>query len=99
MTKEIDKFEALHSKSDYALATLASRQEQFSLVFLDPPYREENVEEDIRSLVEKGLLADVAVIVCEVGKKAELPEIIEGIERWDERDYRNTKIVIYQKEV
>lgn len=98
VTKETSKFESIHSKADYALMTLASRQEKFSLIFLDPPYGEEEIVKDIRSLVEKDLLADVAVIVCEVGKKTDLPAEIEGIERWDARDYRNKKIVIYQKQ-
>lgn len=98
VTKEASKFESIHSKAGYALTTLASRQEKFSLIFLDPPYGEEEIVNDIRLLVEKDLLAEIAVIVCEVGKKTDLPEEIAGIERWDARDYRNKKIVIYQKQ-
>lgn len=97
MTKEEYKFESIHSKAHYALNILASRDEKFSLVFLDPPYLEEKVAEDIHQLVEKKLLADTSVLVCEVGKDVVLPEEIGKVKKWDQRDYRNKIIVIYQK--
>lgn len=97
ITKEAFKFEALKSKAHYALATLASRNEKFKLVFLDPPYAEEIIEEDIQLLVEKDLLDEVALIVCEVGKTTDLPDEIAGLQVWDRRKYRNKKIVMYQK--
>lgn len=97
ITKEDYKFETLKSKANYALNTLASRNEKFTLVFLDPPYADQRVEENIRELVKKDLLADVSLIVCEVGKHTELADEIEEIKLWDQREYRNKKIVIYQK--
>lgn len=97
MTKEENKFNTMKSQARYALNTLASREEKFSLIFLDPPYGEQTVENDIQELIQKSLLADIAVIVCEVAADVELPEEIEGTEKWDERKYGNKKIVIYQK--
>lgn len=97
ITKEKEKFELIYSKADYALETLANRREKFTLIFLDPPYAEQKVEKDIELIVENNLLADVALIVCEVGISVELPNKIEGIELWDQRKYKNKKIAIYQK--
>lgn len=97
VTKEAFKFETLKAQAHYALTTLASRNEKFKLVFLDPPYDEETVETDIQLLVERDLLAEVALIVCEVGKTTDLPDEIEGLQVWDRRKFRNKKIVIYQK--
>ncbi len=97
MTKEESKFNTMKSQARYALNTLASREEKFSLIFLDPPYGEQTIETDIQELVQKSLLADIAVIVCEVAAGVELPNEIAGIEMWDERKYGNKKIVIYQK--
>lgn len=97
ITKEAFKFETLKAQAHYALATLASRNEKFKLIFLDPPYEKETVEEDIQLLVEKDLLDEVALIVCEVGKMTDLPDEIAGLQVWDRRNYRNKKIVIYQK--
>ncbi|MDN6195974.1 MAG: 16S rRNA (guanine(966)-N(2))-methyltransferase RsmD [Atopostipes suicloacalis] len=97
MTKEENKFEIIASKADYSLTMLASRKEKFSLIFLDPPYAEEEIEKNITNLVEKELLADIAVIVCEVGSDVELANEIAGIDLWDQREYRNKKVFIYQK--
>lgn len=97
VTKEKHKFELIHSKVDYAIRTLTKRREKFTLIFLDPPYAEEKVEKDIEQILENDLLADVALIVCEVGISVELPSKIEEIELWDQRKYKNKKIVIYQK--
>lgn len=97
MTKEEGKFNTMKSQARYALNTLASREEKFSLIFLDPPYGEQTVATDIQELVQKSLLADVAIIVCEVAAAVELPAKIEGIEMRDQRNYGNKKIAIYQK--
>lgn len=97
MTKEEAKFTPMKAQARYALNTLASREEKFNLIFLDPPYAEQTVETDIQALVQKSLLADIAVIVCEVGADVELPDEISGIKMWDKRNYGNKKIVIYQK--
>lgn len=97
MTKEEFKFEKIHAKASYALTTLASRREEFTLVFLDPPYEEETIESDIKNLLEKNLLADLAVIVCEIDQNTELADKIETIELRDRREYRNKSVAIYQK--
>jgi 16S rRNA (guanine966-N2)-methyltransferase len=97
MTKEAKKFEALHTTADAALSQLANRHEQFTLVFLDPPYEEQTIEQDISKMIQHDLLNEVALIVCETADGVTLPEQIEDIKLWQTRDFRNTKITIYQK--
>lgn len=97
MTKELEKFDIMQSKARYALNTLASRDEKFHLIFLDPPYGEQTIQTDIEELVQKQLLADIAVIVCEVAIDVDLPNEIAGIELWDERDYGTKKLFIYRE--
>lgn len=99
MTKEEHKFEALSSSADAALNQLAIRHEKFTLVFLDPPYDKETIEQDVTQLVERDMLADVALIVCETSKKVELPAAIEEVSVWQERTYGRTKFTIYAKGV
>jgi len=97
MTKEDDKFEALHTVSDAALSQLANRHEKFTLVFLDPPYADQTLAADIKKIANLDLLDNVALIVCEVASNINLPEEIENLSLWQENDYGKNKLMIYEK--
>jgi len=97
ITKEPYKFETLSTVSDAALSQLSNRHEKFTLVFLDPPYAEQTLTEDIQKLVSLDLLNDVALVVCEVESHVILPETIEDLSIWQANDYGKTKLIIYEK--
>lgn len=97
VTKEEFKFEVLNVSSDAALNQLASRSEKFRLIFLDPPYDEQTIEQDIEQITNLALLDEVALIVCEVASHVSLPEEINGIPLWDSRKFGKTKLYFYQK--
>lgn len=97
ITKEEFKFNTIRENASRALSVLANREEKYNLIFLDPPYGKQTIETDIVELVEKDLLGDVAVIVCEIASDVSLPDEIKGIEIWDQREFGNTKIAIYQQ--
>lgn len=97
MTKEAAKFESLHTSSDAALSQLANRHEQFTLVFLDPPYKEQTIEQDIQKMIQQELLNDIALIVCETASDVTLPKEIGDVRIWQERAFKNTKLTIFQK--
>ncbi len=95
MTKEEEKFELLTVPATVALDTLANRRDQFKLVFLDPPYAKQTIEEDIQKLIDKNLLTDIAMIVCETGSDVELPEMIGEVSIWQHKRYGKTTLTIY----
>lgn len=97
VTKEERKFEVVNSSSDAALNVFATRHEKFTLVFLDPPYEKQTVEQDIEQIIIQDMLDDVALIVCEVASDVILPEEIAGVSLWDERRFGKTRLYIYQK--
>lgn len=97
ITREPDKFETIHGSSEMALNLLATRQEKFTLIFLDPPYAKQTIKQDIEKLLNGNLLNDVALIVCETSSDTELPETIGEAFVWQQRVYGKTKITIYQK--
>ena len=99
MTKEESKFEVMKTTADAALSQLGTRHEKFKLVFLDPPYEKQTIEQDIEQLVRLELIDKVALIVCETAKKVTLPQTIGEVEIWQERTYGKTKFTIYQKGV
>jgi len=97
ITKESFKFEVLNTSSDAALNLLANRHEKFRLIFLDPPYANQSIEQDIEQIIKQDLLDEIVLIVCEVAKDVTLPEDINGISLWDERRFGKTKLYIYQQ--
>lgn len=97
VTKEPFNFEVMNVTAESALHTLATRQEKFTLIFLDPPYAKQTIQQDIETMIQNNLLADVSLIVCEAASDVNLPDEILGITVWDERKFGKKKIVIYQK--
>src|SRR5699024_1304219 len=97
ITKDSYKFEVLNTSSDAALNLLANRHEKFRLIFLDPPYANQSIEQDIEQIIKQDLLDEIVLIVCEVAKDVTLPEDINGISLWDERRFGKTKLYIYQQ--
>jgi len=67
-------------------------KEPFSLVFLDPPYGRGLIEKGLRSLFEKGWIADQALVVLEMGsdERFHLPDKLSLLE---ERIYGIAKII------
>ena len=74
MTKEKERFELLKMESNRALELVTG---QFDLVLLDPPYAKEQIAANIEKLVERELLSDDVLVVCETDKSVDLPEEIE----------------------
>ncbi|HJE15646.1 MAG TPA: RsmD family RNA methyltransferase, partial [Lapidilactobacillus dextrinicus] len=77
------------------LGTLATENQQFNYVFLDPPYRFKIIQQLLEKLADLSLLADDAHIIVETEKEDDiaLPEHFELLKR---HDYGITKISVYQ---
>lgn len=65
MTKASQQFTLLKMNAERALDHLSG---QFDVVFLDPPYAKETIVANIEALVEKNLLSDDVMIVCETDR-------------------------------
>lgn len=94
MTKETNKFVLLKMDAQRALQKIT---EQFDLVFLDPPYANESIAEDIQNLVDLKLLSDEAIIVCETEVSVSLASEIAGFEIIKEKFYGISKVTIYER--
>lgn len=94
MTKETNKFVLLKMDAQRALQKIT---EQFDLVFLDPPYANESIAEDIQNLVDLKLLSDEAIIVCEAEVSVSLASEIAGFEIIKEKFYGISKVTIYER--
>lgn len=82
--------------ADRALKALAKRNMQFSLVFLDPPYRMTMMDKMMGELAEKGLLADDAAIVVEHDASYKYPEEPNRFRQIKSAKYGDTAVTIYR---
>ncbi|HFR3671072.1 TPA: 16S rRNA (guanine(966)-N(2))-methyltransferase RsmD [Streptococcus suis] len=92
MTKEADKFQLLAMEARQALNSVEG---SFDLVFLDPPYAEQEIEDVITELCRRDLLADDVMVVCETDKAVSLPEEIAELGIWKEKLYGISKVTVY----
>jgi len=77
-----------------ALKKLAAQGARFSLVFLDPPYRE-GAAATLAALAASGLLSPQALVVAEHSRRETLPEAGFGLARQTLRRYGDTQVAIY----
>jgi 16S rRNA (guanine966-N2)-methyltransferase len=79
-----------------ALRKLAARGEQFTLVFLDPPYGRGLAQETLATLQGSGLLFPEAKVVAEHSHRETLPEQVGRLKLSQGRRYGDTQVTFYE---
>jgi 16S rRNA (guanine(966)-N(2))-methyltransferase RsmD len=92
MTLEIDNAEVQRMSAQVFLQRAAQRDESFSLVFIDPPYRLVGALSSELSVLLPPVLVEGAAVVCESDRRSPL-EL--DLPLTDERRYGDTVIRIY----
>lgn len=87
-------------KMDYrsALSKLAQEQRKFDLVYLDPPYKQQQIDEILKFLVEHQMLNPNADVVCESLKEDSFQESYGTLVLQKDAIYGITKISYYRNE-
>ncbi len=100
VTKEEDKFTVLKGDAYKMLNKLAKQEQGFDYVFLDPPYKKQQILELMEQLKKLGLLNTDALIICETDQVADLPEELADFKLIKKADYGITELTFYRyKEV
>lgn len=100
VTKEEDKFTVLKGDAYKMLNKLSKQEQGFDYVFLDPPYKKQQILELMEQLKKLGLLNTDALIICETDQVADLPEELADFELIKKADYGITELTFYRyKEV
>lgn len=94
MTKQETAFTLIKGDSKHLLSKMTQPAD---LVFLDPPYAQQTIVEDVTRLCQFGLIKDTAIIVCETDKKTQLPEKIEQFSLWKKSQYGMTNVWFYER--
>lgn len=99
VTKSADQFTVLKGDAKKIVHSLATKEYQFDLVFFDPPYAFQTIEQDITDLIKLHLLKEDVTIICEISDEVVLPDKIGFLEKQREQHYGITKIVIFKGEL
>ncbi len=93
-TKLLGSAEIVQQES---ISYLKSCQKRFDLIFLDPPYAENLLENALKCISEIDILKSGGIIICErPSDKAELEEL-PGLLRSKDYRYGKTVITLYRK--
>ena len=90
------KLEGTVIRSDY-MDYLNRCKEQFSIIFLDPPYAEEYLENAIKRIAEIDILQTDGIIVAERPVGKDFPWEFDGFQRSKDYKYGKTLLTIYRK--
>jgi 16S rRNA (guanine966-N2)-methyltransferase len=91
-----DKVRVMPMPVQGALKQLSAQGEQFTLVFLDPPYRRGLAQKTLAALQGSGLLLPEAQVAAEHSHRETLPEQVGRLKLSQCRRYGDTQVAFYQ---
>ena len=77
--------------------TFKHKQLAFDLIFIDPPYQDDQIIGDIEEMVKQEMVKPGALIVCETKYDSQMPETIRDLTIYKQRKYGTTLITIYER--
>ncbi len=96
ITKEPTKFCLFKMDAKQALKKFSNNKEKFDLVFLDPPYAKQQLEEQIQQLESYHMIKEDGFVICETDKSVHLPEEIGSLIQFRHQTYGITALTIYK---
>ncbi len=78
---------------------LPNLKEPFDLIYVDPPYQKQENEKLLNQLDAYNLVCKQGIVVVESLSSQVWPDQIGQLVKYKEKDYRNTKITYYRREV
>lgn len=83
-------------QSDY-LRYLSTTRERFDIIFLDPPYAENFLENALRKISEIDILTEGGIIVCERSREKVLPATVGDLICSKDYCYGKTAVNLYSR--
>ncbi|WP_445488450.1 16S rRNA (guanine(966)-N(2))-methyltransferase RsmD [Niallia sp. 03133] len=87
--------EVYRNDADRAMKALIKRERSFDYIFLDPPYKKQQLERILTTIDKENLLEQDGVIVCEHGSEVALPESIGRLCQKKHEKYGIIAVSIY----
>ena len=80
-------------------AFLSSCREKFDVIFLDPPYHTDMLENAMQTIAAIDILSEHGIMVCESPLDKVLPELAAPYEKGKEYRYGKIKVTLYRRTV
>ena len=80
-----------------ALSFLASCREKFHLIFLDPPYQTQLLEQSMEAIARFDILSEHGIMVCESAADRLLPLLAPPYERGRDYRYGKIRLTVYRR--
>ncbi|MDR7076403.1 16S rRNA (guanine(966)-N(2))-methyltransferase RsmD [Neobacillus niacini] len=91
------KAEVYRNDADRALKALIKREICFDYIFLDPPYKKQQLISLMQKISENRLLNNDGYVICEHGHDVELPETAGEFSQYKHEKYGIIAITIYSR--
>ncbi len=78
---------------------LSSCREKFDLIFLDPPYKTDMLENAMQTIAAIDILSEHGIMICESPLDKELPDLAAPYEKGKEYRYGKIKVTLYRRTV
>ena len=90
-----DKAEIYRNDANRAIKALIKRERSFDYIFLDPPYKLQQLERLLSTIEEEHLLKKGGIIVCEHSSDVVLPKTVGRLEQVKYEKYGIIAVSIY----
>ncbi|MBS4189104.1 16S rRNA (guanine(966)-N(2))-methyltransferase RsmD [Bacillus sp. FJAT-49705] len=91
-----DKVEIYRNEAERAIKALIKRELAFDIIFLDPPYKKQQLLKLLELINENNLLSESGTIVCEHGSEILLPDNVGKLFKQKHETYGIIAITIYK---
>jgi len=81
-----------------AVSQLQREGAQFDLIFLDPPYQSDLLENCIQAVAKFDILSEHGIMICESALEKPLPEVAAPYEKGREYRYGKIKLTVYRRQ-
>ncbi|MDQ2085030.1 16S rRNA (guanine(966)-N(2))-methyltransferase RsmD [Herbivorax sp. ANBcel31] len=95
-TKLSEKSSIMNMDVFVALDKLSKENRKFDIIFLDPPYNKNLVEETLKCLVENDIIEQDGIVIVEHDLKDEVPQEVEHFKKIRHQKYGDTIISFYE---
>ncbi len=97
LTGLADRAKVLQAEAPACLRAMAG--ERFHLIFLDPPYQTNLLENALKTVAAIDILAENGIIICESPLNHPLPELPAPYRRGRDYRYGKIQVTLYRKDV